>query len=224
MSYDTLPETELTSKRFRCGDTREDGKLFWAYQKNCRGGEYWVSQEQFLRLRCSVKDSARKQIIGPEARERHEYTQKKWRERNAEKLRKQGNARAKKRRSEDPVFAMQCRFRNLLSKALRKRRVTKASSSVLVAGISWEEFPEHIEARFLPGMTWDNREEWHIDHIVPLARAKTKQDVIDLSHHLNLRPLWKEDNLIKSDSMPPRELVPEHLLRFCETSAEANST
>jgi hypothetical protein len=63
-------------------------------------------------------------------------------------------------------------------------------------------------------MTWDNRGQWHIDHIVPLALAKNEQDVIDLSHYSNLRPMWGADNIRKSDTLPGREQAPPQLWRF----------
>ena len=46
-------------------------------------------------------------------------------------------------------------------------------------------------------MTLENHGEWHIDHIMPLASAKTKEDVIRLNNYINLQPLWAEDNLRK---------------------------
>lgn len=46
-------------------------------------------------------------------------------------------------------------------------------------------------------MTWQNRGEWHIDHIVALATAKTEADVLALNHFTNLRPMWGPDNLKK---------------------------
>jgi hypothetical protein len=49
-------------------------------------------------------------------------------------------------------------------------------------------------------MSWENRAEWHIDHIVPLATAKCEEDVIKLNHFTNLRPLWAADNLKKNSN------------------------
>ena len=42
-------------KRFKRGDIREDGKVFWQYLKRALNGEYWVSPERFLLLRNTVK-------------------------------------------------------------------------------------------------------------------------------------------------------------------------
>ena len=111
------------------------------------------------------------------------------------------------------------RVRSRINGALKKLGESKSRPSLDMVGCSWLELKGHLENQFLLGMMWDNRERWEVDHIVPLALAKTEQDVIDLNHYTNLRPLWKADNLLKSDSLPPRELVPEHLLRFIDPSS-----
>ena len=46
-------------------------------------------------------------------------------------------------------------------------------------------------------MNWENRGLWHIDHIIPLATAKTEDEIIRLNHYTNLQPLWAIDNLKK---------------------------
>lgn len=78
------------------------------------------------------------------------------------------------------------------------------------AGRSWREFVPytleelmaHLERQFLPGMTWDNRRQWHIDHIVPLASFTfTSPDDPEFRAAwalTNVRPLWAKDNIRKS--------------------------
>ena len=60
---------------------------------------------------------------------------------------------------------------------------------------------EHLELQFVDGMSWDNRSEWHIDHIIPLSSAKTDEEIYKLCHYTNLQPLWAEDNLKKSNKI-----------------------
>jgi hypothetical protein len=55
----------------------------------------------------------------------------------------------------------------------------------------------HLEKQFTDGMTWANHGEWHIDHIIPCASAKTEEELIKLFHYENLQPLWAIDNLKK---------------------------
>ena len=50
-------------------------------------------------------------------------------------------------------------------------------------------------------MCWENRNEWHIDHIIPLSSSKTEEDVFKLCHYTNLQPLWVNENLQKSNKI-----------------------
>jgi hypothetical protein len=59
---------------------------------------------------------------------------------------------------------------------------------------------EIITRDFAKGMTWDNRVDWHIDHIMPISSAKTEADVLRLHHFTNLRPLWAHENAAKGDA------------------------
>ena len=51
-------------------------------------------------------------------------------------------------------------------------------------------------------MSWDNRSEWHFDHIMPVSMAKTYDEVVRLNHYKNFRPIWALDNQRKSDKTP----------------------
>ena len=70
-----------------------------------------------------------------------------------------------------------------------------------LVGADCETVKKHIESLFKNGMTWENHGKWHIDHIIPLASAKTEEEVIRLFHYTNLQPLWAKENLSKSDKM-----------------------
>lgn len=103
----------------------------------------------------------------------------------------------RRRRASDPVYAFTVKIRVMLMKTLRKKGYTKRSKSQQILGCTWGELVAHIESKFQPGMTWENRGEWHIDHITPLATAETEADIIRLNHYTNLQPLWAADNLRK---------------------------
>lgn len=104
-------------------------------------------------------------------------------------------------RKVDPMVAITKRVRGLVSNSLVRRGYRKGSLTECIIGCSFAQFAKHIERQFLPGMTWENRRLWHVDHITPLATAETEVDVIALNHFTNLRPLWAADNLAKSDTV-----------------------
>lgn len=119
---------------------------------------------------------------------------KQWRKENT-------TAYLKNKRNADLLFAFKFSMRTKLNKIFARFGYTKRSKSNEIFGCDWNTLKNHIERQFKPGMTWDNRSEWHIDHIIPLASAKTEEDVIKLNHYTNLQPLWAHENLKKSDKI-----------------------
>lgn len=73
-----------------------------------------------------------------------------------------------------------------------------------LVGYTKQQLTLHIERQFVKGMNWDNRRQWHIDHIVPLASfIFTSVDDGEFKAAwaiTNLRPLWKLKNLQKSST------------------------
>lgn len=106
-----------------------------------------------------------------------------------------------KRRKTDEIFYLSSRLRNLVLKSIQRMGYTKRSKTNDILGIDFDGFKKHIESKFAEGMNWDNRELWHIDHIIPISSAKTEEEVIKLNHYTNLQPLWAEDNYKKSDKL-----------------------
>ena len=68
-------------------------------------------------------------------------------------------------------------------------------------GCSYEFLKEHLEKQFVDGMSWENRSEWHIDHIIPLSSAKNEDEIYKLCHYTNLQPLWAIDNIKKGKKL-----------------------
>lgn len=118
---------------------------------------------------------------------------------NRKSISQKSNAYVKKKRAEDPLFALKMTFRTRLGNAFRVGGFKKEKSSVDLLGCTWGEFKLHIESQFTEGMTWENRGRngWHIDHVKPLANAKTLAAVQELCHYTNLQPLWEADNIRK---------------------------
>lgn len=72
-----------------------------------------------------------------------------------------------------------------------------------LVGYKLADLMAHLERQFLPNMTWQNRGEWHIDHIIPLAsfRFESADDPeFRRAWSLpNLRPLWAAENIKKNN-------------------------
>jgi hypothetical protein len=63
-------------------------------------------------------------------------------------------------------------------------------------GYSVEALRAHLQARFLPGMSWQNYGRWHVDHIRPCASFDLT-DPGEFAECSNLQPLWALDNIRK---------------------------
>lgn len=106
-----------------------------------------------------------------------------------------------KRRS--PVDKAIQNLRRRLHKVLNSKSFNKNNKFKYILGCSPEELKSYLEAKFQPGMSWDNHsfEGWHIDHIIPLSSANSEEEVYKLCHYTNLQPLWKLENLQKSNKI-----------------------
>lgn len=105
----------------------------------------------------------------------------------------------KARRKADPLYALAHLSRRRITIALSAQGYLKTSPTREMLGCDYEQLAAHLEAQFTEGMTWENRgaKGWHIDHIIPLASATTKEEMLKLCHYTNLQPLWAADNLAK---------------------------
>lgn len=107
------------------------------------------------------------------------------------------NEREKMRRDNNVEYKLKLYCRSRMTRIFSRLKIGKPSSTLNLLGAKIEIVKHHIERQFKLGMTWENYGEWHIDHIVPLASAQTKDDIIKLFHYTNLQPLWAIENLKK---------------------------
>ena len=126
---------------------------------------------------------------------------KAYKKANKEKVRVYWNGYQKQRRATDSMFKMVRNMRTRTWLAFRNGGYKKNTKTAETLGAEFQEVADHLENLFTEGMSWENQGEWHIDHIVPLASANTKEELIALCHYTNLQPLWAEDNLSKGDRL-----------------------
>lgn len=105
------------------------------------------------------------------------------------------------RRKKDPLFKLIGNTRNLIANSIKKIGYLKTSKTYDILGCTFEEFKSHLQNKFTDGMSLENHGEWHLDHIIPISTAKTKEEVIKLNHYTNFQPLWAEDNIKKGNKI-----------------------
>lgn len=106
-----------------------------------------------------------------------------------------------KRRKIDYTFRITCNLRARLNSALHGRNKSNRTKEIIGCPIG--NLMRHLESKFLPGMSWDNYGEWHIDHIIPcstfdLSNEEEQKKCFNFS---NLQPLWATDNLRKGNKV-----------------------
>lgn len=117
---------------------------------------------------------------------------------NTEKGRLSANASKARSRAKHPEILLKSRVRSRIGQALRKG-YKKFYNSTQMLGCSYAELKKHLEGLFQPGMTWENRGEWEIDHIRPCASfdLMIPEQQKCCFHYTNLQPLWKHENRAK---------------------------
>ena len=97
----------------------------------------------------------------------------------------------------DVLFKLKLNTRCLINNSFLGKDLKKKLKTEEILGCTFEYFKNHLESKFEPWMTWDNKGlyngtpnfGWDVDHVVPLITAKTEKEIIDLNHYTNLQPL-----------------------------------
>ena len=127
-------------------------------------------------------------------KERHKATVINWRNKNKVLV----NEQLRNKYHTDPNYKLARALCVRLAYKLKKSKVFSDEAAIDFLGCTINEARRHIEAQWLPGMSWSNhtRDGWHIDHIQPI-------NTFDMSdpeqrrrcfHYTNLRPLWASEN------------------------------
>ena len=152
----------------------------------------------------------RRKIWAREHAEQLAERNKKYRAENAERISQRRKEYAKKnrkritkyyldKRATDPLFKLSTQIRGLIRISLKKKGYGKDTHTYEILGCDYKTLWAHLKQTWLKnyGQEWDG-EDYHIDHIVPLATAKTEQEVKDLCYYKNLQLLKPKDNLVKN--------------------------
>ena len=116
---------------------------------------------------------------------------------NSDKVKSRRNKWFRKKTKTDILFRLKRNLRNRIYKFIGKSSMKTKD----IVGIESQQFKNYIENKFNDGMCWENYGQWQIDHIIPLSSAITEEEVYKLFHYTNLQPLWKMDNIKKSNKI-----------------------
>ena len=157
--------------------------------------QYKNNKEYFIEYRKENKEKSKEYYLNNFKKTKEYY--KKYHLENKNKR----NNNEKNRKLIDPLYKLSCNIRTLICISIKGNGFTKKSKTCEYLGCSFEEFKKHIENKFSENMNWENRKEWHLDHIYPVSLAKDEQHLIKLNHYTNFQPLWAIDNIKKGNKI-----------------------
>lgn len=172
---------------FNKNTTKKDGR-----QNTCKICDKQYRQENIEQRKQYNQKNAEK------IAEQHKQYYKK----NFEKILKYSKQYQRERKKSDLLFKFKYNVRTLVRRSFKRNKTKnfkKQTKTETLLGCTIPELRDHLAKQFQPGMTFENHGEWHVDHRIPLASAKTQEQIEKLCHYTNLQPLWALDNLRKQD-------------------------
>lgn len=187
------------------------------YHKNKKETQAY-RKENGLCIKCGVKverhllcDVHKKEYNAEKKKKYNPTTKKEYYHKNKESILKAHSKYVKRKYKEDPQFRLR---RNILSRVQDIMKTTNGDKKYSISknmGCTFHELKQHLENEFYQNektweyMSWENYgiNGWHIDHVIPLSFFNL-QDPTQFklaNHYTNLRPIWAEENIKKSDSL-----------------------
>jgi len=131
--------------------------------------------------------------------------------RNKKAILKTHASYVKKKYKEDAGFRLRRNILGRLQEVIKSTNGKKMFSISKNMGCTYDELVQHLENEFYQHpetdeyMSWDNYgvKGWHLDHIIPLTFFNLEDDTqFKLANHFtNLRPMWADANIKKSNSL-----------------------
>ena len=188
---------------------RKDSKDGYQYScKECRKQYRQDNKEQIKEYKKQYRQDNKEAIS--------EYNKENYQDNREERLerkkqynqehKEERNERERNRRANDVAYALRQNVSSQIRHALKRNNSSKSGESVMkYLPYTISELEDHLESKFEPGMTWENRDEWHIDHIYPQSRLPYDS----MSHPnfqkawalSNLQPLWAHENISKGSKL-----------------------
>ena len=181
--------------------------------KSCRNSTKQPNPNYKIQSKIYYQNNKDK-ILKPISKEKKLYL-KEYREKNKEKLRAKRNDWEKNKLKNDPNYKLKKTIQRSILFNIKRNSGKKEGSFIKHLPYSLVELKAHLEALFLPWMSWSNhgpynaktfKEDdettytWNIDHIVPHSEFKytnmNDEEFKKCWSLENLRPLQSKQNII----------------------------
>lgn len=163
-----------------------------------------MTQEQRKAVYAARAEYQRSRRLAMSPEERFLARRQMWLKYHGESYRKRAAEYMRTKRRTDPSFAIAERLRARIKTASKRAGAMKSEGTEALTGCTAIELVAWLESQFMDGMSWSNRGDWHIDHIIPCSAFNLLDDSQQrvAFHYTNLRPLWKHENHRKSSKIP----------------------
>ena len=131
------------------------------------------------------------------------YWKKDWYKayRRSPEYKESRNKYLKDRMKKDNVFEYKIKIRKFLYRAFYDKTFKKYDELEKIVGCSYDDFLKHLYNSFYINYGYEYKKNMNIkvniDHILPLNKANTIDEIKKLNHYTNLQLLTEKDNMAK---------------------------
>ena len=111
------------------------------------------------------------------------------------------NKKYLEKRKEDVIYRIIDNITTRCRYYFNKKNIIRNIKYNDLIGCDKEILRNHLASQFKDNMNFDNYGKWEIDHIKPLSKCNFNNidEIYEYFNYKNLQPLWKIDNIIKSN-------------------------
>ena len=204
---------EKDINEFRKYKVNKENKTY--YRSSCiicerktRMESYYKNLEknrEYSRINHQKNKDKHKERISEYNKKYYKENKEKLIEKSKERYRKDKKAKntynakyIKLKRKNDKIFLLKINIRRNIRDSFKRINKKKNKKTEEILGCSLENFIDYLiktyEKNYNEKWSWEYIKNVNIDHIIPLALAKTEEDVMKLCHYTNLQLLKTEDN------------------------------
>ena len=183
-------------KNIDCFEVRSDNNL---RRKCCKECVKFSKKQNYEKNKTYILNR-NKEYIEKRAEYKKDYDKK--RSQNLKELRNEQNLNNyHKRKKYDIDFRLRRSLRSRMYFAVKYGE--KCDKTMELIGCDIKTLKQHLEIKFADGMNWENygKNGWEIDHIIPCSAfdlTNNEEQRVCFNYN-NLQPLWKLDNILKSN-------------------------
>ncbi len=190
----------ISSRNYKKNNKEKVNEYFKQYREKNRE----VMNERSKKYNSENKEliKERKKEFNKNNKVKINKTRKIYREKNKEKINEKNRVFQRHKMKTDFLFKLKTNIRNSINISFNKKNILKENRTTVILGCTFLEFKIYIESKFESWMTWNNHGKyngtlnfgWDLDHIIPISKALTKEDLLKLNHFSNFQPLCSKIN------------------------------